>query len=75
LGANLPEHAIYPINLGDDAGRPLDGAYKYSLHFDKSTIPPASAFWSVTLYDQQGYGRVWHKCEVTARRDYVRSWG
>ena len=26
LGANLPEDAIYPLNLGDEAGRPLDGA-------------------------------------------------
>ena len=25
LGANLPEDAIYPLNLGDDAGKPLDG--------------------------------------------------
>ena len=29
LGANLPEDAIYPLNLGDEAGRPLDGANKY----------------------------------------------
>jgi len=26
LGANLPEDAIYPINLFDDTGKPLDGA-------------------------------------------------
>jgi hypothetical protein len=26
LGANLPEDAIYPINLADDTGKPLDGA-------------------------------------------------
>jgi len=26
LGANLPEDAIYPQNLGDDSGKPLDGA-------------------------------------------------
>ena len=26
LGANLPEDAIYPLNLGDDTGKPLDGA-------------------------------------------------
>jgi hypothetical protein len=25
LRANLPEDAIYPLNLGDEAGRPLDG--------------------------------------------------
>src|SRR3984893_4855565 len=35
LGANLPEDAIYPLNLGDEAGRPLDGASKYSIHFEK----------------------------------------
>ena len=55
LGANLPEDAIYPINLGDQTGKPLDGANKYSLHFDKGSIPPASAFWSVTLYDSDGF--------------------
>jgi hypothetical protein len=35
LGANVPEDAIYPLNLGDEAGQPLDGANKYTLHFDK----------------------------------------
>jgi hypothetical protein len=55
LGANLPEDAIYPINLGDETGKPLDGANKYILHFDKNGMPPASAFWSVTLYDLEGF--------------------
>jgi hypothetical protein len=55
LGANLPEDAIYPINLGDDTGKPLDGANKYTLHFDKGNAPPANAFWSVTLYDVEGF--------------------
>jgi hypothetical protein len=55
LGANLPEDAIYPINLADDAGKPLDGANKYTLHFDKGNTPPANAFWSVTLYDADGF--------------------
>jgi hypothetical protein len=55
LGANLPEDAIYPLNLGDAAGRPLDGARDYVLHFEKDALPPVSAFWSVTLYDAQGY--------------------
>ena len=35
LGANLPEDAIYPLNLGDETGQPLDGANKYTIHFDK----------------------------------------
>jgi len=55
LGANLPEDAIYPMNLGDQSGKPLDGANKYSMHFEKAAIPPASAFWSITLYDQDGF--------------------
>jgi hypothetical protein len=55
LGANLPQDAIYPLNLGDQAGRPLDGANKYTIHFDKATLPPVEAFWSVTLYDPEGY--------------------
>jgi hypothetical protein len=55
LGANLPEDAIYPLNLGDEAGKPLDGANKYTIHFDKGAAPPANAFWSVTLYDSDGF--------------------
>ena len=55
LGANLPEDAIYPLNLADDTGKPLDGASDYVLHFDKGQTPPVNAFWSVTLYDPQGF--------------------
>jgi hypothetical protein len=55
LGANLPEDAVYPLNLGDENGRPLDGANKYVLHFEKGATPPVNAFWSVTLYDEDGF--------------------
>jgi hypothetical protein len=55
LGANLPEDAIYPLNLADDTGKPLDGASNYVIHFDKNDIPPVEAFWSVTLYDNDGF--------------------
>jgi hypothetical protein len=55
LGANLPEDAIYPINLADETGKPLEGSNKYALHFDKGNTPPANAFWSVTLYDAEGF--------------------
>jgi hypothetical protein len=55
LGANLPEDAIYPLNLFDDAGKPLDGANKYTLHFDKGATPPVNGFWSITLYDDEGF--------------------
>jgi hypothetical protein len=55
LGANLPEDAIYPLNLADDTGRPLDGASKYTVTFEKGMAPPVNAFWSITLYDPQGF--------------------
>lgn len=55
LGANVPEDAIYPLSLGDSEGKPLDGSNAYVLHFDKADIPPVDAFWSVTLYDKEGF--------------------
>lgn len=55
LGANLPEDAIYPLNIGDVEGKPLDGSNKYVLHFDKGETPPVNAFWSITLYDPEGF--------------------
>ena len=55
LGANLPEDAIYPANLADDTGKPLDGVNKYTIHFDKGAAPPVNAFWSITLYDDDGF--------------------
>ena len=55
LGANLPEDAIYPLNLGDEAGKPLNGANKYTIHFAKGATPPVNAFWSITLYDEEGF--------------------
>ncbi len=55
LGANLPEDAVYPLNIGDADGKPLKGTNQYTLHFGKNEIPPAKAFWSVTLYDKDGF--------------------
>ncbi|MGZ8416557.1 MAG: DUF1254 domain-containing protein [Methyloceanibacter sp.] len=55
LGANLPEDAIYPLNLADSEGKPLDGGNTYTLHFDKEQTPPVQAFWSITLYDNDGF--------------------
>jgi hypothetical protein len=55
LGANLPEDAVYPLNLADDTGKPLDGANDYTIHFDKGQTPPTDAFWSITLYDSDGF--------------------
>jgi hypothetical protein len=55
LGANSPEDAVYPILLADADGSPLVGDNDYVLHFDKTELPPVHAFWSVTMYDAEGF--------------------
>jgi len=55
LGAVPPEDAIYPMALADAEGRALTGGYDYVLHFEKDELPPARAFWSVTMYDAEGF--------------------
>lgn len=55
LGINLPQDALYPSLARDDDGQPLDGKHRYVLHFAKGQLPPASAFWSLTAYDVDGY--------------------
>jgi hypothetical protein len=55
LGANLPEDAVYPTAFTDGDGKPLNGANKYLLHFAKGQTPPANAFWSITMYDKDGF--------------------
>ena len=55
LGVNLPEDAIYPASFVDGDGKPYSGANRYVLRFGKNELPPAEAFWSVTLYDTDGY--------------------
>ena len=55
LGANQPEDAIYPLNVGDADGKPVMGENKYVLHFGKDELPPVDAFWSLTMYDKEGF--------------------
>jgi hypothetical protein len=73
LGANLPEDAIYPLNLGDETGKPLDGANQYSIHFEKGATPPVRAFWSVTLYDSDGFqvGNLLNRFAVSSWMPFV----
>ena len=55
FGANLAADAVYPSAFVDGDGAPLDGANRYTLHFDKGQTPPANAFWSLTMYDAQSF--------------------
>ena len=55
LGVNPPEDAIYPLIVADADGKPPTGDHNYILHFSKAELPPVDAFWSVTMYDAEGF--------------------
>ena len=55
LGANLPEDAIYPLVYTDADGKPFTGKSRYTWHMDADGLPPVNAFWSLTLYDAEGF--------------------
>jgi hypothetical protein len=55
IGGNVIEDAFYPLTLSDAEGQPLTGENRYTLTFGKDDWPPANAFWSMTLYDLEGY--------------------
>jgi hypothetical protein len=54
-GFNFPEDALYPISRVDAAGNPYTGAHTYVMHFEKNGTPPVNGFWSVTMYNDQGF--------------------
>lgn len=55
LGCNLPEDALYPGTATDESGELLTGRRDYVLHFAADEIPAADAFWSLTMYDAEGF--------------------
>lgn len=69
LGANQVEDAVYPLNTKDADGKPLDGNNDYVLHFDSDKLPPVDAFWSVTMYDKNGF-----QAANTINRFAISSW-
>lgn len=56
IPANAPKDAVYPVGLADADGQPLDASKNdYVIRFaSKDDLPPASGFWSLTMYDS-GY--------------------
>lgn len=55
LGALPLEEAAYFSTYLDHQGKPLSGENRYRLHMTKEGLPPVKAFWSVTLYNRDGY--------------------
>ena len=55
LGANPAEDAIYPLAMADGDGRPITGEHDYVLRFPPGQTPPVHGFWSLTMYDAEGF--------------------
>lgn len=55
LGALATTEAVYAASHYDSAQEPLDGTRRYVMRFEADDLPPADAFWSVTLYDSDRF--------------------
>ncbi len=55
LGALPPEEASYPNTRHDSSHQVLSGQHKYRIEWDRDQLPPVGAFWSLTIYDDDGY--------------------
>jgi hypothetical protein len=52
LYGNSGAEAIYPTYFVDNDGQPLDaGQHAYAITFAAADLPPAKAFWSLSMYD------------------------
>lgn len=52
LGTGLAEDAMLFRAQTDAQGKALQGDGRYVIHFPKDALPPARAFWSLSLYDE-----------------------
>jgi hypothetical protein len=48
---NSKDEAIYPAYFVDADRQKLDGTSSYTLRFAPGQLPPANAFWSLTMYE------------------------
>jgi len=52
IWGNSKDEAIYPVYKLDSNGKPLDASQNnYTIRFEKGQLPPANAFWSMTMYN------------------------
>jgi len=52
LYGNSGEEAVYPAYFVDNEGEPLNAAvHNYDVRFAADDLPPAKAFWSISMYD------------------------
>lgn len=55
LGMLPSTYAFYPNTISDSTGQRLSGQNIYNVHFEKDQIPPVNAFWSLTMYNKNGF--------------------
>jgi hypothetical protein len=55
LGANTRPETIYPLAVRDSRNRALSGKHGYTITFPRGQLPPANAFWSLTMYGANRY--------------------
>lgn len=73
-GWNRPEDAIYPISLKDAQGHAYDASkHDYVIRLEKDHWPPAEAFWSLTLYDDDLFfvPNALNRFELSTRNRFV----
>jgi len=55
FGTIIASEAIYPSTRIDASGDALNGTKSYVIHFAADQIPPAHGFWSLTVYNENGF--------------------
>jgi hypothetical protein len=48
---NSKQEAMYPIYAVDSDRQKLEGSKRYTVRFAPGQLPPANAFWSMTMYE------------------------
>jgi hypothetical protein len=54
-GPDRPISHTATIAFADADGKPLDGNNSYTMTFNLDNLPPVTEFWSLPIYDAQGY--------------------
>ena len=58
LGAGIADDIVYPTAFVDANGEAIDGAYNYTMHFDKADLPATkNGVWSISAYRENFYER------------------
>ena len=70
-GGNDASEAVYPLAREDADGQPLQGDHRYQIRM--TSLPPAKAFWSVTMYDTSYDGMAGYLVENPIGRYLVNS--